>query len=134
LVFVGLLSALEHTINPEPDGCETCQGSSVAMHRLVVLLCALFLVAACASKSDPATEVLPGEESSGATAKRVINTVGTPVHALIKGVACVGGTIVAVPTASALTIAGGTRDKELRRDIYNGVGRTCGGSYTLGSD
>lgn len=103
------------------------------MCRLLVPFCALFLVAACAS-SEPASDVLPGEESSAATAERVINTVGTPFHALFKGAACVGSTVVAVPVTSALTISGGAHDREVRRDLRNWVGRACGGSYRLGAD
>lgn len=104
------------------------------MRRLVVLFCALLLVAGCASNSQPASDVLPGEEAAGATAKRVIDTVGTPFYALFKGAGCVGGTIVAVPAASVFAVTGSAGDKALRRDVYDGVGRTCGGSYRLGGD
>lgn len=103
------------------------------MRRPALLLAALLAVSACA-QTEPATEVLPGEESSGATAKRIVNAVGTPFHALIKGTACVVSGAAAVPAASALSIRNDTYDKALKRDIYTGVGRTCGGSYVLGRD
>jgi len=86
---------------------------------------------ACAS--NQASEVLPGEQSATATARQVVNGVGTPVHAVIKGVGCVATTVVAVPLASLAQINGEPQDRALQEDAYKTVGRTCGGSYVLGA-
>lgn len=105
------------------------------MQRLFALLCLTLLTTACAQTGgNSASDVLPGQESSTATTKRVLNTIGTPFHAVFKGTACVLGGAVAIPTTSALTMSGEVQDRELRHQVQKNVARTCSGPYTLGSD
>jgi hypothetical protein len=84
---------------------------------------------ACAG--NPASDVLPGEQSATATARQVVNGVGTPVHAVLKGASCVATTVVAVPLASFSQITGEPQARQ--EEAYQAVGRTCGGDYVLGS-
>ena len=70
---------------------------------------------------------------SAGGAREVINALGTPVHALVKGASCVATGVVAVPLASAFQITGSPQDRGLQQDTYKTVGRTCGGSYVLGA-
>lgn len=98
--------------------------------RASVLLVLALSLAACAN--DRASDVLPGEQSAHATAKQVINTLGTPVHAVMKGASCIATAAVAVPVGSAAQIMGHPHDLDLQRQTYKSVGRTCGGSYVLG--
>jgi hypothetical protein len=84
---------------------------------------------ACAS--NQASEVLPGEQSAAATARQVVNGVGTSVHAVLKGAGCVATTVVAVPLASLAQITGEPQARQ--EEAYQAVGRTCGGDYVLGA-
>ena len=84
---------------------------------------------ACAS--NQASDVLPGEQSATATARQVVNGVGTPVHAVLKGASCVATTVVAVPLASLAQITGEPQARQ--EEAYQTVGRTCGGDYVLGA-
>ena len=86
---------------------------------------------ACAGNTNQASEVLPGEQSATATARQVVNGVGTPVHAVLKGAGCVATTVVAVPLASLSQITGEPQARQ--EEAYQTVGRTCGGSYVLGT-
>jgi hypothetical protein len=95
----------------------------------LVLLLAL---GACAAADQPASDVLPGERSASAAARGVVNGVGTPVHAVMKGVGCVATTVIGIPLASLSQITGSPQDQGTQQDVYNTVGRTCGGSYVLG--
>ncbi len=88
-------------------------------------------VTACANQR--ASDVLPGEQSATGTARQVLNAVGTPVYAVLKGVSCVATGVVAVPAASAFQITGTPQDRGLQDDTYKTVGRVCGGSYVLGT-
>jgi hypothetical protein len=99
------------------------------MRRLAFLLC-LALIPACAP-SNQASDVLPGEQSATGRVRTVVNTVGTPVHAVVKGASCVATTVVAVPLTSVLSVVG---EKQLQNETYSGVGRICGGSYALGAN
>ncbi len=103
------------------------------MRRTALVCCLALAFAGCAAREQPATDVLPGEHSSTATAKSVLNTVGTPFFAVGKGVACVATAVVAVPTVGAAQILDRPADHELQRQAYRGVGKTCGGSYRLGN-
>ena len=49
-------------------------------------LALLLALGACAAADQPASDVLPGERSASAAAREVVNGVGTPVHAVMKGV------------------------------------------------
>lgn len=100
--------------------------------RTFALLALSLALSACAS-GNPASDVLPGEQSATGTARQVVNGVGTPVHAVMKGVGCVATTVVAVPLASLAQIAGTPQDRSLQEDAYKTVGRTCGGDYVLGA-
>ena len=97
--------------------------------RSFAFLALAVALGACAS--NQASEVLPGEQSATATARQVVNGVGTPVHAVIKGVGCVATTVVAVPLASLSQITGEPQARQ--EEAYQTVGRTCGGSYVLGT-
>src|SRR5262245_5932694 len=102
--------------------------------RFPALLALALALAACASQpQNRASDVLPGEQSTTASARHILNTVGTPVHAVIKGVSCAVVGVAAVPLASAFQITGTPQDHELQDDTYKTVGRTCGGSYELGA-
>jgi hypothetical protein len=101
--------------------------------RTPALLILALTLTACAGEQQRASDVLPGEQSSSATARQILNTVGTPVHAVIKGVSCVASGVVAVPLASAFQITGTPQDQGLQNDTYKTVGRVCGGSYVLGT-
>lgn len=96
--------------------------------RLAPLLC-LALISACAP-TNKASDVLPGEQSATGRVRTVVNTVGTPVHATLKGASCVAGTVVAVPLTSVLSVVG---EEQMKSDTYKKVGRVCGGSYALGA-
>ncbi|MGH6916706.1 MAG: hypothetical protein ACREJ0_03280 [Geminicoccaceae bacterium] len=98
------------------------------MRRLAFLLC-LALLPACAP-TNQASDVLPGEQSATSRVRTIVNTAGTPVHAVLKGASCVAGTVVAVPVASVLAVVG---EEQLQKETYSGVGRICGGSYALGA-
>jgi hypothetical protein len=102
------------------------------MRSLILPCCLALALAACAGENR-ATDVLPGERSSTATAKSVLNTVGTPFYAVGKGVTCVASAVVAVPVAGAAQLLGRPSDQELQQQTYQGVGRTCGGPYRLGA-
>jgi hypothetical protein len=91
-----------------------------------------FAVQACAG-GDRASDVLPGEQSTSGTARQVVNAIGTPVHAVVKGASCVATGAVAIPLASVFQITGQPQDRGLQEDTYNTVGRVCGGSYVLGA-
>jgi hypothetical protein len=97
--------------------------------RTFALLALALTLGACVSNNQ-ASEVIPGEQSATATARQVINGIGTPVHAVIKGASCVATTVVAVPLASWDQIAGEPQSRQ--EEAYQSVGRTCGGSYVLG--
>jgi hypothetical protein len=92
---------------------------------------ALLALALGACASNQASEVLPGEQSATATARQVVNGVGTPVHAVLKGAGCVATTVVAVPLASLAQITGEPQARQ--EEAYQAVGRTCGGDYVLGA-
>jgi hypothetical protein len=94
----------------------------------------LLALGACAGGDQPASDVLPGERSASASARQFVNGVGTPVHAVMKGVGCVVTTVVGIPLASVSQISGTPQDQGTQQDVYNTVGRTCGGSYELGGD
>jgi hypothetical protein len=98
-----------------------------------LLVLALTLALQACAANDRASDVLPGEQSASGGARQVINALGTPVHALVKGVSCVATGAVAVPLASAFQITGHPQDRGLQQDTYKTVGRTCGGSYVLGA-
>ncbi len=100
--------------------------------RSFALLAFGLALSACASHNQ-ASDVLPGEQSATASARQIVNGVGTPVHAVIKGATCVATTVVAVPLASLSQITGDQQDRSLQEDAYKTVGRTCGGSYVLGT-
>jgi hypothetical protein len=91
-----------------------------------------FALQACAG-NDRASDVLPGEQSAAGNARQVVNAIGTPVHAVVKGASCVVTGVVAIPLASVLQVTGQPQDRGLQQDTYNTVGRTCGGSYVLGA-
>jgi hypothetical protein len=97
--------------------------------RSFALLALALALGACASPNQ-ASDVLPGEQSATATARQIVNGVGTPVHAVIKGAGCVATAVVAVPLASLSQVTGEPQGQE---DAYQTVGRTCGGSYVLGA-
>ena len=101
--------------------------------RSPALLLALILALQACAANDRASDVLPGEQSATGGAREVINALGTPVHALVKGASCVATGVVAVPLASAFQITGSPQDRGLQQDTYKTVGRTCGGSYVLGA-
>ena len=87
-----------------------------------------------ACTNNQASEVLPDEMSATGAARQFVNGVGTPVHAVIKGASCIGTAAVALPLASLTQITGTPQDRSLREDTYKTVGRTCGGSYVLGTE
>lgn len=87
----------------------------------------LLLLLACGSCSSPG-------ESSSATARKAINTVGTPVYAVGKGIWCAVSAVAGVPVASVAQVSGIPQEGEIRRDVYRTVGKACGGSYKLGSE
>jgi hypothetical protein len=66
-----------------------------------------------------------------AVPRQVMNGVGTPVHAVIKGASCVATTVVGIPLASWAQVAGEPQSSQ--EETYQAVGRTCGGSYVLGT-
>jgi hypothetical protein len=99
--------------------------------RIFPLLALGLALGACASNNQ-ASDVLPGEQSATATARQIVNGVGTPVHAAIKGATCVATTVVAVPLASLSQVTGEPQSRQ--EEAYQAVGRTCGGSYVLGGD
>jgi hypothetical protein len=99
--------------------------------RSLAFLALAAALGACAGSTNQASEVLPGEQSATATARQVVNGVGTPVHAVIKGAGCVATTVVAVPLASLSQITGEPQAQQ--DEAYRAVGRTCGGSYVLGT-
>jgi hypothetical protein len=86
---------------------------------------------ACAGNDHPASDVLPGEQSTYAKTRNVVNTVGTPVHAVVKGASCVVVFVLALPVESVAQIHGMEADRAVQRNVNEGVGRTCGGSYAL---
>jgi hypothetical protein len=98
--------------------------------RSFALLALALALGACASHNQ-ASDVLPGEQSATATARQLVNGVGTPVHAVLKGAGCVATTVVGVPLASLAQITGEPQD--VQEETYRTVGRTCGGSYVLGA-
>ena len=98
--------------------------------RSLALLALAAALGACTANNQ-ASDVLPGEQSATATARQVMNGVGTPVHAVIKGASCVASTVVAVPLASWAQVAGEPQSSQ--EEAYKTVGRTCGGSYVLGT-
>jgi hypothetical protein len=98
--------------------------------RTFALLALAVTLGACAANNQ-ASDVLPGEQSATATARQVMNGVGTPVHAVIKGASCLATTVVAVPLASWAQVAGEPQSRQ--EEAYQSVGRTCGGSYVLGA-
>jgi hypothetical protein len=102
--------------------------------RSLAPLALLLALGACAGADQPASDVLPGERSASASARAFVNGVGTPVHAVMKGVGCVATTVVGIPLASVSQIAGTAQDQGVQEDVYKTVGRTCGGSYALGGD
>ncbi len=102
--------------------------------RAFAPLAFLLALGACAGADQPASDVLPGERSASASAREVVNGVGTPVHAVIKGVGCVATTVVGIPLASLSQLSGTPQDQGVQQDVYNTVGRTCGGSYVLGGE
>jgi hypothetical protein len=83
----------------------------------------LLALGACAGGDQPAS-----------AARQFVNGVGTPIHAVMKGVGCVATTVVGIPLASVSQISGTPQDQGVQQDVYNTVGRTCGGSYELGGD
>jgi hypothetical protein len=99
--------------------------------RFPALLALALSLAACAS--ERASEVLPGEASATGIARQAINTVGTPVYAVVKGASCVATGVVAIPAATAFQVTGIPQDRQFADDTYNNVGRVCGGSYRLGA-
>jgi len=99
--------------------------------RSFALLALAVALGACAGNTNQASEVLPGEQSATATARQVVNGIGTPVHAVLKGAGCVATTVVAVPLASLAQITGEPQARQ--EEAYQAVGRTCGGDYVLGS-
>lgn len=75
----------------------------------------------------------PQERVAEDTGNDVINVIGTPFYALVKGVGCVASVVVATPVAIGLGL-GQREDRALiRADLDKGVGANCGGSYVLGS-
>lgn len=100
------------------------------MRASCILLCLALIGSGCAGSGGP-DDVLPGEASARGRAKNVVNVIGTPVHVVLKGAACVATSVVALPVASTATI---TDDHQLRSDTYRTVGETCGGSWLLGQD
>jgi hypothetical protein len=103
------------------------------MRTPALLALALSLALGACATTDRASDVLPGEQSATSSARQVINAVGTPVHALVKGASCVATGVVAIPLASAFQVSGQPQDRALQQDAYQTVGRTCGGSYVLGA-
>ena len=103
------------------------------MRTPALLALALALALSACATTDRASDVLPGEQSATASARQVINTVGTPVHAVVKGASCVATGAVAIPFASIMQVTGQPQDRALQQDAYQTVGRTCGGSYVLGA-
>lgn len=97
--------------------------------RTLTLLALAVALSACVTNNQ-ASDVLPGEHSATATARQVVNGIGTPVHAVMKGASCVATTVVAVPLASWEQITGEPQSSQ--EESYQTVGRTCGGSYVLG--
>lgn len=97
----------------------------------LALALGLALTACAGNGGDRASDVLPGEQSRYAKTKSVVNAVGTPVHAVVKGASCVVVFALALPTQSAAQIHGMEADRDVQRQVNEGVGRTCGGSYAL---
>jgi hypothetical protein len=100
------------------------------MRASLLVSCLAVIVAGCAGSGGP-DDVLPGEASATGRAKSAVNVIGTPVHVVVKGAACVATSVVALPVASVATI---TDDRQLRQDTDRTVGETCGGSWVLGRD
>jgi hypothetical protein len=99
--------------------------------RVFALLALALALTACAAGGP--SDVLPGESSATGKARQVLNAVGTPVYAAVKGASCVASGVVAIPAASAFQAAGTPQDRGLADDSYKAVGRICGGSYVLGA-
>jgi hypothetical protein len=99
--------------------------------RFSALLALALSLSACAG--ERASDVLPGESSATGSARQLINAVGTPVYAAVKGASCVATGVIAVPAATAFQVTGNPQDRGLADDTYKTVGRVCGGSYRLGA-
>jgi hypothetical protein len=99
--------------------------------RFPALLALALTLAACAN--ERASEVLPGEASATGIARQVINVVGTPVYAVVKGTSCVATGALAIPFATAFQATGQPQDRALADETYTTTGRVCGGSYILGA-
>ncbi len=107
------------------------------MRKQLMLLALVLATAACAHDDSvsPRAGVPTARPHSGssatATARNVIDVVGTPVHAVFKGAGCVATGAVAVPVVAAAGAASPPDEMDLRRRMYRTVGKTCGGSYVL---
>ncbi len=103
------------------------------------LLLLAALLPACSAGHPPPTAQpdryawTPQERIAEDTGNDVVNVIGTPFFALVKGVGCVASVVVATPVAIGLGL--GQRDDRalIRADLDKGVGANCGGSYVLGS-
>jgi hypothetical protein len=100
-------------------------------YSALALALGLALTACASNGGDRASDVLPGEQSRYAKTKQVVNAVGTPVHAVVKGASCVVVFVLALPVESAAQIHGMEADQAVQRNVNEGGARTCGGSYAL---
>lgn len=59
-------------------------------------------------------------------------TLGTPVYAVFKGVACVATVALAAPIAGAVALADRPDRAARTTELERGVAANCGGRWTLG--
>ncbi|MDX6749143.1 hypothetical protein SH611_04930 [Geminicoccaceae bacterium 1502E] len=90
------------------------------MRRAACLGVLGLLLGGCAGSS--------GEPPSGRPA---VGIIGTPFYALFKGVACVATVTVAAPAAAAMQLTDRRDKEEVRQSLDDGVGRNCGGAWSL---
>lgn len=64
-------------------------------------------------------------------ARGAVNVVGTPFYALFKATACVASVVIAAPAAGVIALTDRADKGKLRRQLDEGVGHNCRGSYVL---
>lgn len=60
-----------------------------------------------------------------------VGIIGTPFFALFKGVTCVATVAVAAPGAALVQLTERGDKEQLRAELDHGVGRNCGGAWSL---
>lgn len=78
------------------------------------------------SPAGPGIEARARRDASGA-----INVLGTPFYAIFKATACVVSTVIAAPAAGLIGLTDRPDKARMRRQLDEGVGENCGGSYVL---